>query len=63
MLCSLSRLDNTNLEAVQTLEKELGKMLLSFSCHDVEAAVIDDETLSKISDLEKKLGVVLVAVK
>jgi len=38
-------------------------MLLSFSCHDIEPAVIDDETLSKISELEKKLGVVWVAVK
>ena len=63
MLCSFSTLDNANLEAIQALEKELGKMLLSFSCHDIESAVIDDEALSKISELEKKLGVVLVAVK
>jgi len=63
MLCSFSTLDNTNLEAIQALEKELGKMLLSFSCHDIESAVIDDEALSKISALEKKLGVVLVAVQ
>jgi hypothetical protein len=56
-------LDNINLEAIQTLEKELGKMLLSFSCYDIEPAVIDDESLSKISALEKKLGVVLVAIK
>jgi len=52
MLCSFSTLDNTNLEAIQALEKELG-----------ESAVIDDEALSKISELEKKLGVVLVAVQ
>ena len=63
MLCSFSNLDNTNLEVIQSLEKELGKMLLSFSCHDIEPAVIDDESLSKISALEKKLGVVLVAIK
>ena len=63
MLCSFSTLDNTNLEAVQALEKELGTMLLSFSCHDIEPAVIDDEALSKIGELEKKLGLVLVAVK
>jgi len=63
MLCSFSTLDNANLEAIQALEKELGKMLLSFSCHDIEPEVIDDEALSKISELEKKLGVVLVAVK
>ena len=63
MLCSFSNLDNTNLEVIQSLEKELGKMLLSFSCHDIAPEVIDDEALSKISALEKKLGVVLVAVK
>ena len=63
MLCSFSTLDNTNLEAIQALEKELGKMLLSFSCHDIESAVIDDEELSKISELEKNLGVGLVAVQ
>jgi hypothetical protein len=63
MLCSFSTLDNANLEAIQALEKELGKMLLSFSCHDIEPAVIDDESLSKIGELEKKLGVVLVAVQ
>jgi hypothetical protein len=63
MLCSFSTLDNANLEAIQALEKELGKMLLSFSCHDIKVAVIDDEALSKINDLEKKLGVVLVAVQ
>jgi hypothetical protein len=37
--------------------------LLSFSCHDIAPAVIDDDALSKISELEKKLGVVLVAVQ
>ena len=63
MLCSFSTLDNANLEAIQVLEKEIGQTLLSFSRHDIAPAVIDDEALSKISELEKKLGVVLVAVK
>jgi len=63
MLCSFSTLDNSNLKAIQTLEKELGRTLLSFSCHDIAPAVVDDEALAKISELEKKLGVVLVAVQ
>lgn len=63
MLCSFSTLDNANLEAIQALEKDLGQTLLSFSCHDIAPAVIDDEALAKISELEKKLGIVLVAVK
>jgi hypothetical protein len=63
MLCSYSQLDNSRLEAVQALEKDLGKVLLSFSCQDIDPAVIDDEALSKINELEQKLGIVLVAVK
>ena len=63
MLCSFSTLDNANLEAIQALEKELSQTLLSFSCHDIKPAVIDDEALLKISELEKKLDVVLVAVQ
>jgi len=63
MLCSYSTLDKANLEAIQALEKELGQTLLSFSCHDIEPAVIDDDALLKISELEMKLDVVLVAVQ
>jgi hypothetical protein len=63
MLCSFSTLDNANLEAIQALEKELGQTLLSFTCHDIKSAVIDDDALLKISELEKKIGVVLVAVQ
>jgi len=63
MLCSFSTLDNANLETIQALEKELGQTLLSFSCHDIAPAVIDDAALLKISELEQKLGVVLVAVQ
>lgn len=63
MLCSYSTLDDTNLEAIQALEKELGQTLLSFSYRNIKPAVIDDDALSKISELEQKLGVVLVAVQ
>lgn len=63
MLCSFSTLDNNSLESIQALEKDLGRMLLSFTCHQIEPAEIKDEELSKISELENKLGVVLVAVK
>lgn len=62
MLCSLSKIESTDLEAIQSLEKDIGKSLLAFTCHDVKPAEIKDEELAKISELEKKLGVVLVAV-
>jgi hypothetical protein len=62
MLCSLSKVESLDLDAIQGLEKDLGKTLLAFSCHDLKPAEIKDEELSKINELENKLGVVLVAV-
>ena len=63
MLCSLSRLDEAKVSEIQALEKDLGKTLLSFSCHDIQAAEIREEDLEKIKALENKLSVSLVAVK
>lgn len=63
MLCSLSKIESTSLEAIQSLENDLGKTLLAFSCHDLNPAEIKDEELKRINELEKKLGIVLVAVK
>jgi len=63
MLCSLSKIESTSLEAIQSLENNLGKTLLAFSCHDLNPAKIKDEELKQIHELEKKLGIVLVAVK
>ena len=63
MLCSLSSLDESKVTEIQALEKDLGKTLLSFSCHDIQAAEVPDEDLAKIKALENKLSVSLVAVK
>jgi hypothetical protein len=63
MLCSLSQLDNDRLEQIRSLEDELGKNLLSFTCHEIKIAPLDDEELEKIEDLENKLGVALVATE
>ena len=63
MLCSYSTTESINLEAIQGLEKELGKILLAFSCRDIKPAELSDEDLAKINELEEKLGVVLVAVE
>ncbi len=63
MLCSLSKIESTSLEAIQSLENDLGKTLLAFSCHDINPAEVKDEELEQINALEKKLGIVLVAVK
>ena len=63
MLCSLSTLDAGQVEEIKSLEEDLGKNLLSFTCHDVEAAELEDIELEKIKELEAKLGVALVAVR
>ncbi len=64
MLCSLStKLGPEDIKAINALEKELATPLLAFSCHDVKPAEVNAEQLSKIQDLEKRLGMSLVAVR
>jgi len=54
MLCSLSKLDDSQLGQIESLEKELGKTLLSFTCHDIKPAELKGDELEKIKNLEKK---------
>ena len=63
MLCSYSKTESLDLEAIQGLEKDIGKTLLAFSCRDIKPAELKDKDLNKINNLEKKLGIVLVAVE
>jgi cell wall assembly regulator SMI1 len=64
MICSLtSNVNDATLETITNLEKDLGKTLLAFSCHDLKASTLDADQLNKIQELEKKLGVSLVAVE
>jgi hypothetical protein len=62
MLCSLSSLETEKIDAIQNLEKELGKTVLAFSCHDIKPAQLSAADLEKIQDLEKKLSLSIVAV-
>lgn len=64
MICSLSNnLDNTALKTIADLEKDLGKTLLSFSCHALNPSSLSADQLKKVQDAESKLGVSLVAVE
>ncbi len=63
MLCSLSRLDKEKIKSIESAEKQIGKTLLAFSCHDTAPAHLTPEEIAIIGETEKKLGVVLVAVK
>jgi len=61
MLCSLSKLDDSQLGQIESLEKELGKTLLSFTCHDIKPAELKGDELEKIKNLEKNLTRILIS--
>lgn len=64
MICSLaSNVNESTLKSISDLEKDLGKTLLAFSCHDLKASSLSADELQKIQDIEKKMGVSLVAVE
>jgi len=64
MLCSLAtNVDASVLQSINDLEKDLGKTLLAFACHDLKPSALNADQLSKIQAVEKKLGVSLVAVE
>ena len=63
MLCTLAQLENDQLADIQTLEKNLGKTLIAFSCKHVGIVSLKEDELSQIKQVQKKLNVSLVAVK
>jgi hypothetical protein len=63
MLCTMASLDKEKLEAVQSLEKKLGKTVLAFSCKDISATSLKEDEIAQIKEVEGKLGLALVAVK
>lgn len=62
MFCSLSTLSETSLKEINQLETEISFPLLAFSSHDVKSAILPDDALKKVQDLEEKLGISLLAV-
>jgi hypothetical protein len=64
MLCSLAtKLDQGQIAEIESLAKDIGAPVLAFSCHQTDAAPIDDAQIGRLKVLEDKLGVALVAVK
>ena len=64
MLCSLStNVNDSTLQAINDLEKKLGKTLLAFNCHDLKPSTLTDDELNEVQNAETKLGVSLVAVE
>jgi hypothetical protein len=63
MLCSLAtKVNDEAIDAINTLEKDLGKTLLAFQCHDLKPSELSAAELQRIKEVETKLGISLVAV-
>jgi hypothetical protein len=63
MLCSLAtKVNDATIATINDLEKDLGKTLLAFQCHNLKPADLSDAELQRIKEVETKLGVSLVAV-
>jgi hypothetical protein len=63
MLCTFANLDKEKLEAVQSLEKKIGKTLIAFACKEMSATSLEDNELAQIKEVEDKLGLSIVAIK
>lgn len=63
MLCSIAtKVTEDTIDTINALEKELGKTLLAFQCHDLKPSDLDEAELRRIQDVESRLGISLVAV-
>lgn len=64
MLCSLAnKVDDPILKKINDLEKDLGKTFLAFKCHEVKPTMLTATELDKVQEVEKQLGVSLIAVE
>jgi hypothetical protein len=64
MLCSLAtKLDQGQIEEIESLAAARGAPILAFACHQMDAAPLDAAQIDRIKQLEDRLGVALVAVK
>lgn len=62
MLYSLSNLDADKLEAIKSLENEIGSPLIALSGVKIGDVPLSADKLRLVQAAEKKLGVVLLAV-
>jgi len=57
-----NELSKGDMDKLHSLEQELGKTILAFSCTESEPAEMSEDGMKKIKELEEKMGVSLVAV-
>ncbi len=59
----LANLNEKKLEAIRRFEAESGLCIVAMQDVDLDPAPVEADTLSDLQELEKELGVCLVAVK
>ena len=63
MLCSIdTEMTPETHQKISALEKDLGRILLAFRCHDLKPSELSDSELQKIKEVEAQLGLSLIAV-
>jgi hypothetical protein len=63
MLYSIASLNEKELDAVQTLEKQIGKRVLAMKPLEIEFDNLAEDDVAAIQMLEVDTGLVIVAVK
>lgn len=63
MLCTLeSSLSESQMAEIKKFETEAGISLLAFRCFKSNPAKLDGDKLKRLQQIEKKLGICLVAI-
>ena len=63
MLFSIApNIEKDTLQAITDLEKEMGKTFVAFSSYELKPSALSAEEVGKIEEIEKKIGVSLVAL-
>lgn len=63
MLYPLASLEADKLDAIKSLEKDIGSPVVALAGVETTTAALPEEQLKKLQELEEELGVVLVAVR
>lgn len=63
MLYPIATLEATKLNAIQTLEQELGSPVVALAPLEAATADLSEDKIAKLRALEDELGLVLVAVR
>ena len=60
---TFSKLSKENMDAVSAAEGKLGVTLIAFSDENIKYAELNDDAVKEVKELEKKLGLSLVALE